>query len=114
MCSAIPTFGSPCAPLKTAERQFDIANFMRESEVTLVGVLHGANDMPYGNRAAGAFRSDAPIRRRTVLTVEEVERITGLVRDLRQRLMSETPVEVVEPPSRPFLARAIGRAFRRP
>jgi len=86
---------------------------MRESEVTLVGVLHGANDMPYGNRAASAFRSDAPIRRRTVLTVEEVERITGLVRDLRQRLLSETPEEVVEPPSRPFLERAIGRAFRR-
>ncbi|HEX5217413.1 MAG TPA: hypothetical protein VFV98_18260 [Vicinamibacterales bacterium] len=55
------------------------------------------------------------MRRPTVLTVEEVERITGLVRDLRQRLLSEThEEEVVEPPpARPFLARAIGRAFRR-
>lgn len=47
------------------------------------------------------------------LSVEDVEKINGLVRELRQRLVNDTPQETVEPPTRPGFASALGRAFRR-
>ena len=81
----------------------------------MVGVLHMTNNMRYRQGPLGTSRQDRLTKAPAELSPEEVERINGLVRELRQRLVTETPQEpeVVEPPPRPGFVRALGRAFRR-
>ena len=70
--------------------------------------------MPYVTGAPGPLRQNYPSRPATELSDDEVERINVLVRELRERLVTEAPQEVktVEP-ARPGLAGVLGRAFRR-
>ena len=81
----------------------------------MVGVLHMTNNMRYRLGPLGTSRQDRPMKAPAELPADEIERINGLVRELRERLVNETPQEreVVEPPPRPGFVRALGRAFRR-
>ena len=79
----------------------------------MVGVLQMTKNVRYRISAAGIFRQDAPAKAPAELSAEDVEKINGLVRELRQRLVNDTPHETIEPPSRPGFARALSRAFRK-
>ena len=69
--------------------------------------------MLYRRGANGTSKPVTAMKAPAQLTAEEVEKINDLVRELRQRVLTQTPQEIAAKSVRPRLARAIGRAFGR-
>ena len=69
--------------------------------------------MLYRKGATGTSKPVTAMKAPAQLTGEEVERINDLVRELRQRVLTQAPQDVAAKPVRPRFARAIGRAFGR-